>query len=413
MANTKEFNAFENYVLTKNVFLAHHAAKKPLLIWGSSGNGKSTAVAKWTKELGEELFVLTMANRSSLDVFALAVTPNGVIEHPAWWVRKLCDETDETGNEYKPMVLFLDEITRAHDSMEPIIMEMASDHKICGRPIRKNVFIVAASNFTAEDAGKKDLTLNQASMRRFTHVTNIVSYNTTLEVLKGSSARVAARLGLSYMNHLKQANFFDAEMGMAHDQLFCNRQVDDTGFILDRARETYGEGFLSDTEIETICCGRLGLEEGTTYATVYIEIMDEDRKAKSGEVFEMPETLSYDDFDNVEKIESLRRIEVSKNIGSKMLDIINKVSETKNKEEKENLKKSLAIYCDYLYEKAEPETVALVFSSLGSKNCSSTLISTRDGKINNKSLSYALGRSGAKKYAVTSVSRDEVRQPSA
>jgi predicted AAA+ superfamily ATPase len=45
----KQINAFDNYILTKNIFLAHHAAKKPLLIWGSSGNGKSSAVAQWVK----------------------------------------------------------------------------------------------------------------------------------------------------------------------------------------------------------------------------------------------------------------------------------------------------------------------------------------------------------------------------
>ena len=407
----KQINAFDNYILTKNIFLAHHAAKKPLLIWGSSGNGKSSAVAQWVKELGEECFVLTMANRSALDVFSLAISGTDVIEHPAWWVRKLCDEKDKDGNSYPPMTLFLDEITRAHDSMEPIIMEMASDHKICGRPIRDNVFIVAASNFSAEDAGKKDLTLNQASMRRFTHITNVIDYNTTTKVMKGTAARVAMRMGTSYMTYLKQANFFSDEMGMAHDQLFCNRQVQDAGTILDAAFDKYGEGFLSDNEIEAISCGRLGLVEGSLFAANYIAIREEDRKAKSGEVFEMPEELSYEDFDNVEKIEGIRRVEISKTIAAKMIELDKKRKSEKNTSSRDSIKAKLDVYCHYLYEKAEPETVALVFAEIGESLRNGCIISTRDGKIVTKPLAFALGRSGAKKYALNAVVVGSSNQP--
>jgi hypothetical protein len=365
--------SYSSYLNTRNIVKAHILANKSLLIWGSSGNGKSQSVTAFSKELSQELakecgfecFVLPMADKSSIDMFAMGIVDGKLVEFPAWWIRKLTDAVDENGNKYPPMFLFLDEITRAHQSMLPIIMEIANDHTIAGRKIRGDVFIIAASNFDREDGGHQDLTLNQAGMRRFTHVTHQIDYNTFKKYATGLNLELIEMRGPSCITYFVQKHFFDVD-GYDHKQLACARQQTDAIAIIEA-----GMDFLDDNEISTILCGRLGLEYG--------EILAEDLRIlreKKKEV-KIPEELTYDNFHVFKKLESTgQQVEVYGFLLRKLREVIPTITT-------EESKRRSIIYTNYLYEMASPEVVSYVLSPANISYTDSVRleIETRDGKF--------------------------------
>lgn len=368
-----QVRVFSSYLNTRNIVKAHILAKKSLLIWGSSGNGKSQSVAAYAKDLSRELavetgfecFVLPMADKSSIDMFAMGIVNDKLVEFPSWWIRKLTDKVDENGNKYPPMFLFLDEITRAHQSMLPIIMEIACDHSIAGRKIRDDVFIIAASNFDREDGGHQDLTLNQASMRRFTHVTHQIDYNTFRKYATGLNLELIEMRGPSCMTYFVQKHFFDTD-GYDHAQLACARQQTDAIAIVEA-----GLDFLTETEISTILCGRVGLTYG--------EILAEDLKvykAKKEEV-KIPEELTYENFEVFKKLESSgQQVEVYNFLKSKLLEIIKTITLPESK------RRSI-VYVNYLYEMASPEVCSYVLNPANISYVDSIRleVETRDGKF--------------------------------
>jgi len=340
--------AFSEFVNTFNIVKAHMLAKKSMLLWGSSGFGKSKSMEAFAEELGLECFVLPMADKSAIDMFAMGIVDNKLEEFPAWWVRKLIEEKDENGKPYPDMMLFLDEITRAHSSMLPIIMEIANDRSIAGRKMRKNIFVVAASNFDAEDGGHQDLTLNQAGMRRFTHVTHKTNLSTIAKHSKGAKLAVVNATGPRYLSYFKQGEFFD---NYDWSQLACERQATDAFEIVEA-----GQDFLTPTEIRTILCGRVGLTMGEELAIAYFTLQDQRSKQT------IPEKITYDNFDQMFVLETnANRLEVVGVIVDQFKDAVKKFRESKNTE----YLSEVDIVVNYLHEKAEPETVTTVFGKIG------------------------------------------------
>lgn len=340
--------AYSEFVNTFNIVKAHMIAKKSMLLWGSSGFGKSKSMEAFAEELGLECFVLPMADKSAIDMFAMGIVNSKLEEFPAWWVRKLVEEKDENGKPYPDMMLFLDEITRAHSSMLPIIMEIANDHRIAGRKMRKNIFIVAASNFDAEDGGHQDLTLNQAGMRRFTHVTHKTNLSTIAKHSKGAKLAVVNAMGPRYFSYFRQGEFYE---NYDWAQLACERQATDAFEIIEA-----GKDFLTSTEIRTILCGRVGLTMGEELAIAHFTIQDQKDKQT------IPEKVTYDNFDQMFALETnANRLEVVGVIVEQFKEAVKKFKETKNTE----YLSEVDVVVNYLHEKAEPETVSTVFGKIG------------------------------------------------
>ena len=387
--------AYSEFVNTFNIVKAHYLARKALLIWGSSGFGKSKSMEAFAKELGLECFVLPMADKSAIDMFAMGIVNGKLEEFPAWWVRKLIDEKDENGNAYPDMMLFLDEITRAHVSMLPIIMEMANDHSIAGRKMRENIFVVAASNFDAEDGGHQDLTLNQAGMRRFTHVTHKINLSTLSKHSSGDMLAILNSMGAAFMSPFKQGEFFD---NYEHAQLDCARQITDAFSIVEA-----GKAFLTQTELRTIFCGRTGLTRGEELYQAYVTLQQK-REAKV-----IPEKLTYDNFEQVFELETgASRLEICALLTMQFQEAAKNFKSTKNQE----YLKELDVVIDYLHEKGEPETVSIIFGKIGFEDIASSLISVnlRDGSITREAkrcIMLAFSNSqGNGKFSTTSGRKD-------
>jgi hypothetical protein len=365
---------YHNYVLTDNIIKAHIRSRKSLLIWGSSGFGKSAKVAFFTrtKELigkeGVECFILPMADKSAIDMFMLAIVNDKAEEYPTWWIRKLCSPSDENGKPYPDMVLFLDEITRANPSMLPIIMEIANDRRIAGRPMRDNISVIAASNFDDEDGGHQDLTLNQAGMRRFTHVTNVLDYATAHKHTTNPYKRAVMDLlkAGSYMQGFKQGNFFDK---FDHADLDCERQRTDA---FDIAVDNMD--ILTDTEIKTIFCGRVGLSAGERLTDALIAVREKKKKKA------LPDQVNYENFAEIHELETTtQRMEVASLLVTQITTSY-KLWESQGKGD-ESLLKDFDMAFDYMNELAQPETVQIVVSRLGNRFLINVPVCLRKGNI--------------------------------
>jgi hypothetical protein len=396
-------NAYSEFVNTFNIVKAHYLSRKSLLVWGSSGFGKSKSMEAFAKQLNLECFVLPMADKSAIDMFMMAVIGTKAVEIPVWWVRKLTEETDDQGNPYPDMMLFLDEITRAHSSMLPIIMEMANDHSIAGRKMRKNIFVVAASNFDSEDGGHQDLTLNQAGMRRFTHVTHKLNQRMLTEHSKGDMKSIINTMGPAYMFDFKQGEFFD---NYEHSQLDCVRQHTDAFEIIEA-----GKDFLTQTEIRTILCGRTGLARGENLAQAYFSLQDK----KSKKV--IPEKLTYENFEEVFTLETTAsRLEI---VALLTMQFQEAVKNYKDSNKNVTYLDEMDVVVNYLHEKAEPETVGVVFGKIGFGDLADggTLpVNLRDGSIvraNKKCLMFAFSNSqGNGKFSTTAGRKDKQAEAS-
>lgn len=117
----------------------------PRYITGPAGLGKSSVIAMMAKDRGYEVVDLRLSELEPGDLVGMPHViqrADGRFETvygaPSWWF----DLERNHGKVY----LFLDELDRASENMQPLAMQLTLDRRAGGRTLPKNVIIYAAGN---------------------------------------------------------------------------------------------------------------------------------------------------------------------------------------------------------------------------------------------------------------------------
>ena len=228
------------------IFAAHYRSKLPVMLWGSSGYGKSSLVANFAKKHSMSLNVVHAQYLDPLALFIPATSDMRELGYakfyPSDLIYRILNATEKT-------VLFLDELTRAREETFNILTELLLERKVFGYALPANVMIIAASNFAEEDSGVKDLP--DAVLQRLTHIIHAPEPQDALAKLKNPLAQRAMMNG---RNLIPKASSYPIL-----DRLRASpRQVDACGSL--------AEAGLKEGELLAVCQGRIGIEAGTEFS---------------------------------------------------------------------------------------------------------------------------------------------------
>jgi len=114
------------------------AVKKPILLRGRHGVGKSCVVYQTAATLGLPIVERRASQMTEGDLVGLPVIDGNVTTfNPPDWYKQACDE---------PVVLFLDEIDRATTEVRQGIFELTDSRKLNGHTLHTNTLVFAAVN---------------------------------------------------------------------------------------------------------------------------------------------------------------------------------------------------------------------------------------------------------------------------
>lgn len=126
------------------------SAGVPVVLWGSPGTGKSSAVVALAAELGWPAEVVVGSIREPSDFAGLPVVDGGVVRLAApAWARRLA----EAGHG----LLFLDELTTAPPAVQAAMLRIVLERVVGDLQLPPQVRVVAAANPPSEAADGWDL----------------------------------------------------------------------------------------------------------------------------------------------------------------------------------------------------------------------------------------------------------------
>lgn len=300
-----------------NIFLAHHRTKLPLILWGSSGYGKSSTVKGFCQRQNYRLVDKRTVFIDPLEI-QLPVkneTEQVVDLWPARWLHELCKSNE-------PTVLFLDELNRPN-SLQTLNMltQLLLDRELNGIRLPENVLVIAAGNLDTEDTGVQELP--DAVINRLTHLVFAPDEFEIMGNMQSKLAQEALKLnpkivGKPGLPELKLKN--------------CPRQID-------AAVQLWETELLNEEELALVCRGRLGNESGNILASTLIQI-------KRKEEFKLPRKVLPEVFEKISQCEQEGMI----------IEIVSLFkSELQAHEGKRTLKKLERHISDYLLQYGSPE----------------------------------------------------------
>ena len=260
----------------QNILNAHYKSRLPLMIWGSSGYGKTSIVRDFARKNQFELVVL---HAQYLDPLALFIPSTSEMKELGF-VKSYPSETlHHIFNAKTKMVLFLDELTRAREETFNILTELLLDRRVNGYKVPGHVLIVAASNFMEEDSGVRELP--DAVMQRLTHLVHAPDQNAAAAALQSKLARDIVCNEPKLIRHPGQFPIFDSLKA-------CPRQIDACGLL--------AEAGLRGDDLAEVCRGRVGIEAGSELAVKF-------ELRLSGAAKLLPQTISPIEFVRIAQAE--------------------------------------------------------------------------------------------------------------
>lgn len=127
-----DFNTFQNIV--------HHvtAAKKPVLLRGRHGIGKSTVVYQYAAMKDMAVVERRASQMTEGDLVGLpSIDSDSTKFNPPDWFKQACDN---------PVILFLDEVDRATLEVRQGIFELTDSRKLNGHKLHEGTLVFAAVN---------------------------------------------------------------------------------------------------------------------------------------------------------------------------------------------------------------------------------------------------------------------------
>ena len=114
------------------------AVRKPVLVRGRHGVGKSQVVYQLAKQIGLPVVERRASQMTEGDLLGLPSTDGNVTSwNPPEWYKTACTH---------PVVLFLDEVDRATSEVRQGIFELTDSRKLAGFTLHQDTLIFAAVN---------------------------------------------------------------------------------------------------------------------------------------------------------------------------------------------------------------------------------------------------------------------------
>jgi len=112
--------------------------RKPVMLRGRHGIGKSTVVYQFAKQIGMPVVERRASQMTEGDLVGLPIIhENSTTFNPPDWYKEACD---------KPVVLFLDEVDRATLEVRQGIFELTDSRKLNGHVLHEDTVVFAAIN---------------------------------------------------------------------------------------------------------------------------------------------------------------------------------------------------------------------------------------------------------------------------
>ena len=120
--------------------IVHHVTnvRKPVLLRGRHGIGKSTVVYQFADKIGRQVVERRASQMTEGDLVGLPIVEgNSTRFNPPDWFKTACDE---------PVILFLDEVDRATLEVRQGIFELTDSRKLNGHTLHPETLVFAAVN---------------------------------------------------------------------------------------------------------------------------------------------------------------------------------------------------------------------------------------------------------------------------
>ena len=112
--------------------------RKPVLLRGRHGIGKSTVVYQYAEKMGIAIVERRASQMTEGDLVGLpSIEDNSTCFNPPDWFKNACDE---------PVILFLDEVDRATLEVRQGIFELTDSRKLNGHTLHPDTLVFAAVN---------------------------------------------------------------------------------------------------------------------------------------------------------------------------------------------------------------------------------------------------------------------------
>jgi hypothetical protein len=147
----KTFNSVVDYVVK---------VRKPVLLRGRHGIGKSTVVYQYADKIGLPVVERRASQMTEGDLVGLpSISDNSTSFNPPDWFKAACDS---------PVVLFLDEVDRATIEVRQGIFELTDSRKLNGHKLHDDTVIFAAVNGGEHGAQYQVGEMDPAELDRWT-----------------------------------------------------------------------------------------------------------------------------------------------------------------------------------------------------------------------------------------------------
>ncbi len=259
-----------------DILLAHFRSELPIMLWGSSGYGKTGIIKSFAEANGFNLIVI---HAQYLDPLALFIPSTSEMKDLGFVKVYPSEILYRVFNAKAKTLLFLDELTRAREDTFNILTELLLDRSVFGYQLPPHVMIVAASNFAEEDTGVKDLP--DAVMQRLTHMIHAPDEASIVRSLRNKSARDIIAKDPKIVRQAAKYPIYDQLKA-------CPRQIDACGVL--------AESGLRGENLMEVCRGRVGIETGTELAIRF-------EMALTGKLKLLPERIEPSELSRIARAE--------------------------------------------------------------------------------------------------------------
>lgn len=165
----------DEYAATYKTLIICIAAREPVVIWGSPGQGKTSVIKKIAEDQNRHLEIILASIREPQDFAGLPMLSNGVATlMPPDWAKRLSESTNG--------ILFTDEVNTAPPSVQAALLRVCLDKVAGDCHLGDDTSVVAAANPPELAADGWDLAPPLAN--RFCHL----NWNLPAEIVRDGLA---------------------------------------------------------------------------------------------------------------------------------------------------------------------------------------------------------------------------------
>ena len=241
------------------------AVKKPVLIRGRHGVGKSEAVYQFAANMGMKVVERRASQMTEGDLIGLpSIDGNSTKFNPPDWFKDCCDN---------PRVLFLDEVDRATLEVRQGIFELTDSRKLNGHTLNPGTLIFAAVNGGVHGAQYQVGEMDPAELDRWTVFDVEPTVEDWLDWAKGSCDTLVWDFINQNRGHLEHTDTFEPNKKYPSRRSWARAsQALVKAKVLDKG---------ATPELQAIVQGFVGFEASTAFTDF---VRNYDRQVKVEEV---------------------------------------------------------------------------------------------------------------------------------